>query len=228
VNKLSESEPTSEQKEKEYIIETNPFLNFRTGRGYLDFGLLLELSRIGMENTQTRWNGVSQSLQSNVLWSTSPYQGWSPSWESYSKGSSWFFATGFEAYSSISVYKRLALLTRLTVLRKFTRVEKTYGTSEIPTGGTSYEFQQTHLRNDSKNETWMTGSFGFSYGWGPFQTFVTLQLPLAYLLKQNTELSDNNEVLFEHSQRNMWQVQEPIASRIMIVYALGTGPVMSH
>jgi hypothetical protein len=228
VNKLTDSDPTSKEVEREYIIETNPFINYRTGRGYLDFGLLLELARIGMENTQPRWNNVSQSQQSDVLWTTSPYQGWSPSWESFSKGSSWFFATGFEAYSSISVYKRLALLSRLTVLRKFTRVEKTYGASEIPAGGSSYEFRQTHLRNDSKNETWMTGSIGFSYGLGPFQTFLTLQLPLAYLLKQNTELSDNTEVLFEHSQRNMWQVQEPIASRIMVVYALGSGPSSGH
>jgi hypothetical protein len=224
VNKLAESEPTSIEGGKEYIIETNPWLNFKYGRGYLDFGLLLELSRTGMKNVQERWNSASGSIQPDVLWSTTPYNGWTPSWENFSKGDQWFFATGFEAYSSIDIYKRLALLSRLTVLRKFTSLEKIYGTSAIPPGGVSYEFQQTHVRNDSKNEAWMTGEIGFSFGFGPFQTFATLQLPLAYLLKQKTELSDANEVLFEHEQKNMWQVQEPVTSRIMLVYGLGGHP----
>jgi hypothetical protein len=224
VNKLADSDPTSIEGATEYIIETNPWFNFRHSRGYLDFGLLLELARTGMKNTQTRWNSVSGSQQSDVLWSTTPYNGWSPSWENFSKGSEWFFATGFEAYSSIGIYKRLALLSRLTVLRKFTHVEKIYGTSEIPSGGSSFAFQQTHTRNDYRNESWMTGSVGLSYGFGPFQTFATLQLPLAYLIKQETKLSDADEVLFDHAQKNMWQVQEPITTRIMIVYALGGRP----
>jgi hypothetical protein len=228
VNKLAESEPTSIEGATEYVIETNPWFNYRYGRGYLDFGLLLELARTGMKNTHERWNSVSRSVQPDVLWSTSPYQGWSPSWESYSKGSEWFFATGFEAYSSIDIYKRLALLSRLTVLKKYTYVEKIYGNSEIPPGGTSFAFEQTHVRNDSRNETWMTGAIGFSYGFGPFQTFATLQLPLAYLLKQETKLSDAGEVLFEHEQRNMWQVQEPITTRIMVVYGIGGRPSSTY
>ena len=65
-------------------------------------------------------------------------------------------------------------------------------------------------------------------GFGPIQSFVTLQLPLAYLLKQSTSLSDNQGELFEHSQRNMWQVQEPVTLRLMVVYALGAKPMHSH
>ena len=224
VNKVAESEPNSREREREVAIETNPFFNYQTDRGYLDFGLLLEYSRTGTRNSHTRWNSVSGSDQSDVLWSTTPYPDWSPSWESFSKGSSWFMATGFEAYSSISVYQRFALLSQLTVLRKFTRTEKIYGQSGIPDGGSSFVFEPTHQRNDYRNETWMTGSIGFSHGWGPVQAFVTLQLPLAYLIKQETSLSSRGELLFDHAKRNMWQVQEPISSRILLVYSLdGTG-----
>ena len=151
-------------------------------------------------------------------------QGWSPSWENFSRGSTLFFATGFEAYSSVGVYKRLAIQSRLLVLRKFTRIEKIYGDSEIPSGGSSFEFTQTHQRNDSKNEAWMTGSVGFSYGLGPVQALVSLELPIAYLIKQKTELQGNDGLLFEHDKKSMWQVQEPITSRIMLVYSLGGRP----
>lgn len=195
-------------------------MNYKFDGGYLDFGILLEYSRTTMNNTSTRWNSVSRSDQKDVLWTTSPYHGWSPSWENYSKGSSWFFATGFEAYSSIGIYKRLSLLLRLTVLRKYTFIDKYYGRSEIPDGGQSYIFFQSHERNNYKNETWMTGSFGFAYGIGPIQMFATLQLPTAYLIKQDTRLEENNTFLFEHSKRNVWQVQEPITARFLLVYAL--------
>jgi hypothetical protein len=222
INKITESEPTSMESEKEFIIETNPFLNYRTSKGYLDFGLLVEYSRTGLKNTQTRWNSVSGSDQVDVLWSTTPYYGWSPSWENFSKGNSWFFATGFEAYSSINIYKRLALQSRLMLLRKFTYTEKEYGNSEIPDGGDSYVFSATHWRNDSKNETWMTGSIGFSNGWGPIQAMVSLELPIAYQIKQKTKLRDSEELLFEHSQRDMWQVQEPMSIWFLFVYAFGS------
>ncbi len=222
VSKLVDSDPDSRDDAKEYIIETNPFFNYRFKGGYLDFGMLVELSRTGMNNTVTRWNDVSHTDQADVLRSSSPYTGWSPSWESFSHGSEWFFATGFEANSSIGVYKRTALLTRLTVLRKYTRSEKIYGQSEIPDGGSSFEFHQTHRRNNYKAETWMTGAFGLSYGWGPVQTYLTLQLPLGYLIRQNTKLRDNAELLFEHEKRSMWQVQQPTSMRLMVVYALGS------
>jgi hypothetical protein len=45
-------------------------------------------------------------------------------------------------------------------------------------------------------------------------------MPLAYLVKQSTKLSDNEKVLFEHRENSMWQVQEPVALRLMFVYAL--------
>jgi len=221
VNKISPSESSSLNKANEFIIETNPFFNFKFKGGYLDFGLLLELSRTSITNTSTRWNSVSRAEQPDVLKSSSPYLGWSPSWESYSSASEWFFATGFESYSSIAIYKRLSLLARLTYLRKFTSIKKQYGNSEVPEGGTSYTFQRTHLRDHNKNENWITGSLGVSYGRGPVQLFVTLQLPLAYLIKQKTKLNDNDTRLFEHEKRNMWQVQEPTTMRILMVYALG-------
>lgn len=219
VNKRTESDPSSEESEKEYTVETNPFLNYNFKGGYLDFGLLLELSRTGMQNTRTRWNSVSQSDQKDVLWTTSPYFGWSPSWENFSKGSNLFLATGFEASSSIGIYRRLALLLRLEILRKYSFIKKAYGESKIPEGGDSYQFYQTHQRSNHKNETWMTGSFGLSYGWGPVQAFWTLQLPLAYLIEQKTKLSDSNSLLFEHSKKNMWQVQQPTTFQMLFVYA---------
>ena len=201
-------------------METNPFLNYGFKGGYLDCGVLLELSRTGMRNSSTRWNGVSKSDQKDVLWSTAPSMGWSSSWESFSKGKEWFFATGWEANASIALYRRLAALLRVTTLRKYTWTEKLYGQTEIPEGGKSFAFQQTHRRNNFSNETWMTGSVGFSYGWGPFQTFFTLRLPMAYLIKQRTKLADGSGLLFEHAKRDMWQVQEPTTVRLMIVYAL--------
>jgi len=221
VNRLADSEPHSKEAEREYIIETNPFANYVTKKGYLDFGYLIELSRTGMKNTRTRWNSVSGSDQKDVLWSTTPYLRWSPSWENFSKGRTWFFATGFEANSSVTVYKRLSVQTRLLVLRKYTWTEKAYGSSEIPQGGSSFEFSESHRRNNTKTETWMTGGFGFTYGWGPVQSIVSLELPLAYLISQSTKLSDNNEVLFEHHQKSLWQVQQPVSIRVLLVMALG-------
>jgi len=220
VNKLVETDPTTEERETGFAIETNPFLNYDYGGGYIDFGVLLEVSRTGMKNTSTRWNSVSGSEEKDVLWTTKPYVGWSTSWEDFSKGSSWFFATGFEAYTSIGVYRRLAILSRLTILKKYTYTTKIYGESVIPEGGHSYEFMKSHERNDYRNETWMTGSIGLTKGWGPVQLLVDMQLPLAYLIKQQTSLSDNQKELFEHSERSMWQVQEPVAFRLLLVYAL--------
>jgi hypothetical protein len=220
VNKLVESDPTSSENAGGFALEANPFFNYHYGRGYLDFGLLLEVSRTGMRNTRTRWNSVSGADEKDVLWSTSPYMGWSPYWEDFSKGSTWFFATGFEAYSSTGIYRRLSLQTKLTVLRKYTYTTKVYGESVIPDGGSSYEFVESHERNDYRNETWMTGSIGIMYGRGPVQALVDLQMPLAYLIKQSTKLGDNEKVLFEHAENSMWQVQEPVALRLMLVYAL--------
>jgi hypothetical protein len=200
----------------------NPFMNYEFPGGHLDFGLLCELSRTGYENTETRWNGVSGADQSDVLWSTTPYEGWSPSWESFSRGSDWFLANGFEADAAIPVYRRTATLLRLTVLRKLSWITKDYGQSEIPAGGNSFEFRETHERNNYKNETWMTGMIGLSYGRGPVQAFLTLQLPLAYLVKQKTKLSAGDQVQFEHEMRNLWQVQEPTTLRLMLVHALGS------
>ncbi|MBL7095712.1 hypothetical protein ISS22_17310 [candidate division KSB1 bacterium] len=221
VNKLIESDPASEQNKSEFIIETNPFINYQFNGGYTDFGILMELSYTGMSNTSTRWNNASKSDQKDVLWSTSPYNGWSPSWENFSKGSELFFATGFESYSSISVYKRLSLLLQLTILRKFTHTTKFYGESQIPDGNNSFKFIQSHKRNNYKSETWMTASFGISYGLGPVQMFLTLQTPLAYLIKQKTNLSDTNQKLFEHEKMNTWQVQEPTTMKLLLVYSLG-------
>ena len=183
-----------------------------------DSGVLVELAHTGLENTRTRWNSVSHTDEEDVLWSTSPYVGWSPSWEDFSRGSEWFFATGFEASSSIAVYKRVSLLSSLMLLRKFTYTEKVYGDSEIPEGQNSFTFTQSQVRNNYRNETWMTGAIGLSYGRGPVQTFLTLQLPTAYLIKQRTKLADNSELLFEHQKHDVWQVQTPTTFRVLLVF----------
>ena len=221
VNKITESDPGSLQDAKEFVIETNPFFNYKFNGGYTDFGLLLELSRTGRRNTSTRWNSASKSDQTNVLWSTSPYYDWSPYWEDFSQGYDLFFATGFESHSSIAVYKRTSFLVTLTILKKYTLVKQEYGESKIPDGGGSFEFYETHERRNHKNETWMTGSFGLAYGRGPVQLIGLLQLPLAYLLKQDTILRDTSAVFFEHEKRNMWQVQEPTSIRFFMIYAFG-------
>ena len=118
MNKMTESDPANEAREKEFIIETNPFFNYTFNRGYIDFGVLLEYSRTGMNNVSPRWNPVSRSDQKDVLWNTSPNYGWSQPWEFFSKGNAWFFATGFEMYSSITVVKNLSLLESHSDLRE--------------------------------------------------------------------------------------------------------------
>jgi hypothetical protein len=52
----------------------------------------------------------------------------------------------------------------------------------------------------------MTGSIGLMYGRGPVQALVDQQMPLAYLIKQSSQLSDNEKVLLEHKENSMWQV----------------------
>ncbi len=210
----------SREKEREYIIETNPFFNLKFEKGYLDFGMLIEGSFTQMRNVTTRWNDASNSEEENVLWNTTPYNGWSPDWENFSKGRYLFFATGGEIYSSMTLYKRLSLQAGVTLLRKFSFVRKVYGSSEVSQARAKYTFNTTHKRNDFKNETWMTGSIGFSYGRGPLQAIVSLQLPLAYLNKRQTKLKDEEELQFIHKKRDVWAVQQPTAFNILLVCAL--------
>ena len=219
-NKNIDSEPLRNDGENSFIIETNPFLNFKFEHGYFDIGVLCELSYASLANTESRWNGAMGADEKDVIRNSSAYDDWSPSWETFSQGSNMFFATGFEAYSSINVYGRLSLLSSLTLLRKYTSIDKEYGRSEIPAGGNSYVFNNSHTRNDFKNETWMTGSIGFTYGWGPLQTLITMQLPLAYLLEKTTELEKGSTQLLDKTQRNVWAVQEPIAFRMLFIFGL--------
>lgn len=221
VSKLTDSDPAYEMLENEFAIETNPFINYRFNGGYLDFGVLIEYSRANMKNVYTRWNSASQSEQKDVLWNTTPYLGWSQPWENYSKGNQWFFATGFESYASIDVVRPLSLLLRLTVLKMYTHIDNFYGDSVIPDNGTSFVFQQSHKRDTYKNETWVTGSFGFQYRLGGFEIMGTLQMPLAYLISQSTELEDNEEQLFRHEIRNTWQVQQPASFQLFLIYGWG-------
>ena len=113
----------------------------------------------------------------------------------------------------------ILLLARLTILKKYTFISKDYGKSEIPEGENIYVFHQTHERNDYKNETWMTGSIGLLFHWGSVTVFGTLQLPLAYLIEQRTKLSEGSRSMFEHTKKNMWQVQQPTPFEILFVYA---------
>jgi len=97
---------------------------------------------------------------------------------------------------------------------------KEYGSSIVPDGGKEYVFNSSHTRHDYKNETWMTGSVGLAYGWGPLQLIATMHLPLAYLLEKNTELTDNSATLVDLTQRNVWAVQEPVSFRFLVVFGL--------
>jgi hypothetical protein len=221
VNRLSESEPNSQEIVHNYIVETNPFLNFKFEKGYIDFGLLLEEEYSPLKNIHTAWNESTGGEEQNVLWDSSPYEGWSTSWESFSKGHELFFATGGETYTSINIYKRFSMQGGLTLLRKYTNLKKVYGNSNVPDGGGNFEFTKTHIRKDHRNETWMTGSLGLTYGFGPIQLISILQFPLSYLNKRETVLSDiHDDILFEHERRNVWQVQQPASFRLILVCAL--------
>ncbi len=216
-----DSDPLSSDLENEYTIEINPWLNYKFGKSYFDFGLLLELSTTGMENTAPRWNGAVGAVENGVIRNSYAYDnGFSPSWESFSRGRNTFLATGFEAATSINVTGRFSALASVLLLRKYSFISKEYGSSDIPDGGKEYVFNASHERHDYKNETWMTGSIGLAYGWGPLQLIATMHLPLAYLLEKNTELSDTKSTLVDLTQRNVWAVQEPVSFRFLVVFGL--------
>ncbi len=176
-----------------------------------------------MNNTAPRWNSELGARENGVIRNSSPYEyGFTPSWESFSQGSYSFFATGFEATTSINISGRFSALAGVLFLRKYSFINKEYGSSAIPEGGSQYVFTPTHTRNDYKNETWMTGSVGLSYGWGPLQLLAPMHLPLAYLLEQNTELIDNSSTkLVDLTQGNVWAVQQPVSFRLLLVFGLG-------
>jgi len=214
------SDPTLTESKKELAVETNPFLSCEVKGGYLDCGVLPELSRTGMRNGSTRWNTISKSNEKDVVWSREPYTGCSSSWETFSKEKEWFFAAGWETNASIGLYRRLAALLRVTTLQKNSWTEELCGQTGIPEGGRSLSSHQAHKRNNFSNTTWMTGSVGVSCGWEPVQTFLTPRLPMAYLIKRRTKLAGGNGLMFEHAKRDMWQVQKPTTVRTMIIYAL--------
>lgn len=220
-NKDLDSEPLSTDGENEYTIEVNPWFNYKFGKSYFDFGLLCELSYDRMKNTSPRWNSAMGATQSDVIRDSSPYDmGFSPSWETFSQGNYFYFATGIEASTSINISGRFSVLGSLLFLRKYSFITKEYGSSEIPAGGGKYTFVKSYTRDDYKNETWMTGSIGISYGLGPFQTIASMQFPLAYLLEKNTGLSDSNTKLVDLTQRNVWAVQQPVSFRLLFVFGL--------
>jgi hypothetical protein len=118
------SEPLSSDSENEYTIEVNPWVNYKFGKSYFDFGLLFEFSTTVMENTSPRWNGSMGATENGVIRGSYPYEGgFSPSWEDFSQGSYNFFATGFEASTSVNIAGRFSALGSLlccvnTVLSK--------------------------------------------------------------------------------------------------------------
>jgi hypothetical protein len=226
-NRDRESDPLSSDSENEYTIEVNPWLTYRFGNSYFDFGLLLEFSSTGMQNVSPRWNGSIGATQNDVLRNSSPYEsGFSPSWETFSQGRNTFLATGFEASTGIHISGRFSALASVLLLRKYSFITKEYGSSVVPPGGGDYVFGVSHTRHDYKNETWMTGSIGFLYGWGPFQLIASMSLPLAYLLEKNTELTDSNTTLLDLTQRNVWAVQEPVSFRLLLVFGLERPPMV--
>jgi hypothetical protein len=217
--KDADSEPLSSDSENEYKIEVNPWLNYKFGKSYFDFGLLLEYSLTFMENTAPRWNGAIGALENGVIRNSYAWErGFSPSWESFSQGTYNYFATGFEASTAINISGRFFALGSLLLLKKYSYITKEYGSSEIPEGGNKYQFTASHTRADYKNETWMTGSVGLAAGWGPLQMLATIHFPLAYLLEKNTELEDTQRTLVDLTQRNVWAVQEPVSFRFLIIF----------
>jgi len=218
----ADSEPLSSDSENEYTIEVNPWLNYKFGKSYFDFGLLLEYSLSFMENTAPRWNGAIGAEENGVIRDSYPYEnGFSPSWESFSQGTYSFFATGFELSTAVNISGRFFALGSLLLLRKYSYITKEYGYSDVPEGGNEYVFTASHTRDDYKNETWMTGSLGVMLGWGPLQFMATMHLPLAYLLEKNTELTnDASTPLVDLTQGNVWAVQEPVSFRFLVIFGL--------
>jgi hypothetical protein len=89
-------------------------------------------------------------------------------------------------------------------LRKYSNLRKVYGNSYVPDEGGNFEFNKTHIRIDHRNETWMTGSLGLTYGFGSLQFISILQFPIPYLNKRETKLENtNNDILFDHERRNV-------------------------
>lgn len=220
-NEEANSDPLSSDSENEYTLEVNPWLNYKFGKSYFDFGLLFELSTTSMENTSPRWNSAIGAIENGVIRNSSPYEsGFTPSWESFSQGTNTFFATGFEASTSINISGRFSALASVLLLRKYSFLTKEYGSSEIPDGGNKYVFNSSHTRDDYKNETWMSGYVGIAYGIGPVQMIATMHLPLAYLLEKNTNLTSSGQSLVDLTQRNVWAVQEPVSFRVMLIFGL--------
>jgi hypothetical protein len=149
-NQDLESEPLSSDAENEYTLEVNPWLNYKFGKSYsiLDFCSRFP-PRDGKHSSTVEWcNGATQKGHQEFL----PYEsGFSPSWESFSRGRYTFFATGFEASTAINVTGRFHALASLLLLRKYSFITKEYGSSDVPSGGTEYAFNGTHTRHDYKN-----------------------------------------------------------------------------
>ncbi|MCG8696430.1 MAG: hypothetical protein MI922_00130 [Bacteroidales bacterium] len=223
INRHEHNDRRAEDRTTEYILEVNPWFNYKFDKGYIDFGLLLEGSFTRLKNTSARWNSETGTEDQYVYDNSTPYYGWSTSWENFSKGYNTFFATGCETSTSISIYKRFSAMATITLLKKYSWKRKKYGSSSISPGSTNFEFDETHKRKLNKDETWITGGIGFTHGFGPIQSIVILQLPLAYLNEQRTLLHENKELLFDHKRKNMWQVQQPTALRVLVVYMLGKG-----
>ncbi len=216
-----DSEPLSNDAEDEYTLEVNPWVTYHFGKSYFDFGLLCEVSTTGMKNTSPRWNGAVGATEYDVIRDSYPYEsGFSPSWETFSRGRYTFFGVGMEASTSINISGRFSALASVLFLRKYSFIKKEYGSSVVPSGGSAYVFNPSFTRHDNKIETWMTGSIGVSYGLGPIQILANMNLPLAWLLEKNTELSDRNATLVDLTQRNVWAVQEPVSFRLLLVFGL--------
>ncbi len=220
-NRSINSDPLSSDQIREFIVEVNPWLNYKLQNGYFDVGLLFEISYTSMRNIAPRWNSSLGVTEKEVIRNSSPYEyGFSPSWESFSQGRNVFFATGIEAASSINIIGRFSTLATLLILKKYSFITKEYGQSAIPSYGGNYNFQRSHQRDDFKNETWITGSIGFMHGYGPLQLLATMNFPLAYLLEKHTTLKRNIEKILSMEQHNVWAVQQPVSFRFMLIFGL--------
>ncbi len=213
-------EPSSWFGKQGVFLECNPFLNLKIGKyGYLDIGVLAELGYEPSEYKVMRWSGVAGGNVETYANST-PYEGWTQYWESYSNDHLFFFATGFEASHGLPVMREISLLTSVLSQFKLTWDRKSYGDGGV--SGASATYAEHYYRWNFKRELWMTGSFGVMYRPGDsWNCTVLIQFPLAYLLYATTDLRDTGGTsLFNHEKSNLFQVQESFKIRANVSFKL--------
>ncbi len=224
VGKRADLEESNWENSDFFALEANPFLNLKLkGGGYFDLGILFELAFSDTRNEYLRWNSNSNGNE-RILWNTSPYEGWSTSWERFSKSDYTFFATGFETSSAIPIVEDLHFVFSILTMMKYTNETKIYGTNELPTNSPSYQFKEEFKRENYKRETWLTGSFGLNYSFSNATAIFSVQMPLAYSIYQETKLynQENGDEIFNHEKETLFQVQQSVRFNFILVWGFDT------